>query len=71
MNTLTRSPRTLALAACLAPASALAGFSKPLVDVSDQIGAGHFAIDNQWSLVGIIGPVVVVALLAGFYGRDK
>lgn len=61
----------LALTACLAPASAFAGFSKPLRDVSDQIGTGHFAIDHHWSLVGIIGLVVVVALLAGFYSRDK
>ena len=68
-----RSLRTSALGgiACLAPASAYAGFSKPLRDVSDQIGTGHFAIDHQWSLVGIIGLVVVVALLAGFYSRDK
>ncbi len=65
-----RTP-TLAAGVCLAPASAFAGFSKPLRDVSDQIGTGHFAIDHDWSLVGIIGLVVVVALLAGFYSRDK
>ena len=61
----------LALIGGLAPASAFAGFSRPLRDVSDQIGTGHFAIDHQWSLMGIIGLVVVVALLAGFYSRDK
>lgn len=51
--------------------AALAGFSRPLHDVPEQLGTGVFAIDQQWTLIGLLGLVVVVALLAGFYSRDK
>jgi hypothetical protein len=53
------------------PGSAMAGFSKPLQDVPEHLGTGAMAIDHPWYLVGLIGLVVVVALLAGFYRRDK
>ena len=53
------------------PAAAMAGLTKPLHDVNDQLGTGVFAMDQQWSLIGLLGLVVVVALLAGFYSRDK
>lgn len=60
---------TLALAST--PLTALAGFSRSLHDVPEQLGTGLFAIDQQWTLIGLLGLVVVVALLAGFYSRDK
>lgn len=53
------------------PAVATAGFSKPLQDVPEHLGSGALAVDHPWYLVGLIGLVVVVALLAGFYRRDK
>ena len=51
--------------------TALAGFSRPLHDVPEQLGTGLFAIDQQWTLIGLLGLAVVVGLLAGFYSRDK
>jgi hypothetical protein len=53
------------------PGLALAGFAKPLQDVPEHIGTGVFAIDQDWSLFGLIGFVVVIGLLAAFYRRDK
>lgn len=63
-----------ALASCgLAgtPAAALAGFSKPLQDIPEHLGTGALTLDQQWVVIGLVGLVVVVALLAGFYSRDK
>lgn len=53
------------------PVAATAGFSKPLQDVPEHLGSGALAVDHPWYLVGLIGLVVVLALLAGFYRRDK
>ena len=53
------------------PIAALAGFYKPLQDVPDQIGTGAVTLDQQWTLMALLGLVVVVALLAGFSRRDK
>jgi hypothetical protein len=61
----------LGLLALMLPGLAQAGFAKPLQDVPEHLGTGAFAIDHYWSLAGLIGFVVVVALLAGFYRRDK
>ena len=76
MNYLAPKWTTRRLATCVSvilawPGTALAGFVKPLQDLPEHIGTGAFAIDQSWSLVGLIGLVVVIALLAGFYRRDK
>jgi hypothetical protein len=65
------SLRALAFVFSSIPAAAMAGMTKPLHDVPEQLGLGAFAIDQQWSLAGLIGLIVVVALLAGFSSRDK
>ena len=53
------------------PATANAGFSRPLHDLPDQLGTGVFAIDADWSLFGVLGLLVVVGLLAAFHRRDR
>jgi len=53
------------------PAVAAASFTRPLQDVPEHLGTGAFALDDQWSLFGLIGLGVVLGLLAGFYRRDK
>jgi len=59
------------LFAISAPGQALAGFSKPLHDTQEQLGTGAISLDGDWSLIGLLGLALVVALLAGFYRRDK
>lgn len=53
------------------PSQALAGFSKPLHDTPERLGTGAISLDGDWSLFGLLGLALVVALLAGFYRRDK
>ena len=61
----------IALLASLVPAVAYAGFGKPLNDVPERLGTGVFAIDNDWSLLGLAGLAFVVGLLAVFHRRDR
>ena len=59
------------LFAIAVPGQALASFAKPLQDTPDRLGTGVIALDSDWSLFGLLGLALVVALLAGFYRRDK
>lgn len=61
----------IALLGSVVPASAFAGFSKPLNDLPERLGTGVFAIDNDWSLFGLVGLVFVIGLLAVFHRRDR
>lgn len=61
----------IALLASLVPASANAGFGKPLNDLPERLGTGVLALDNDWSLLGLAGLVFVVGLLAVFHRRDR
>lgn len=53
------------------PGQALAGFSMPFHHTSERLGTGAMSLDGDWSLFGLLGLALVVALLAGFYRRDK
>ncbi len=53
------------------PMQAVAGITKPLRDVPEHLGTGNLKINEEWSLIGLLGLAVVIVLLAVFYRRDK